>query len=498
MLTSKQLIEQTGISRATLNNYIAMGILQKPLVQRSQEQDGRAPRIGYFPDDALSRINEIQSLKKQGMSMTAICEHYGQPPPTDEEAAGLLQPVTTDGKRALTLQVDIDDIPGPAYMVNNNFELVWWNESAEKLLLGKAGDVANEIANRSLFKILLESVTFRSMLKWHEFLAAHMETAKRRLTPANLAILQSSLEPDNASLLQTLYNEVSPQDETPMMHLPVQLGSNTDELTSNDLYACFFREGVLFTCVESIIDSSPLLDLLSKRDYVIRNLLKKRRPFLTQLSVMVADLQNSMQICAELPPNEYFQLINHIWQAAEPVFRKYYGTHGKHVGDGMLYYFFPQPDSNYVMNAILCARDLKVMMEEVSREWQQKKNWLHQLHLNIGLDEGQEWFGTYSSGSNLEFTVLGDTVNHAARISDFARNGAVWSTKNMLESLSIDERQQLRYGIRRTTVGTAEEVLVQDIYSRVADIVDLNEGRNYKFQDIATLPVTEIVDLIIK
>ncbi len=30
MLNSKQLIEITGISRATLNNYVALGILPKP------------------------------------------------------------------------------------------------------------------------------------------------------------------------------------------------------------------------------------------------------------------------------------------------------------------------------------------------------------------------------------------------------------------------------------------------------------------------------------
>ncbi len=65
MLTSKQIIELTGISRATLNNYIALGILQKPLVQRTKDDDGRAPRIGYFPDAALEQIKLVQQLKKK-------------------------------------------------------------------------------------------------------------------------------------------------------------------------------------------------------------------------------------------------------------------------------------------------------------------------------------------------------------------------------------------------------------------------------------------------
>lgn len=79
-----------------------------------------------------------------------------------------------------------------------------------------------------------------------------------------------------------------------------------------------------------------LLEFLSRRDIVIRNLLRKRLPVLTPLAVIVADLQNSVKICSELPPEEYFELINEIWSTMAPLFRKYYGTYGKHVGDGMV------------------------------------------------------------------------------------------------------------------------------------------------------------------
>jgi len=87
-------------------------------------------------------------------------------------------------------------------------------------------------------------------------------------------------------------------------------------------------------------------------------------------AVLVADLQSSVRICTELPPEEYFEMINQIWAAMEPIFRKYYGTHGKHVGDGMVYYFFPQPDCNYILNALKCAQEMKDAMRKISKEWQ--------------------------------------------------------------------------------------------------------------------------------
>ena len=148
------------------------------------------------------------------------------------------------------------------------------------------------------------------------------------------------------------------------------------------------------------------------------------------------DLQNSVKICSELPAEEYFELINQIWAAMGPIFRKYYGTHGKHVGDGMVYYFFPQPDSNYIFNSLLCAQEIKLEMQKISKAWQIRKNWLNELFLNIGINEGEEWLGTFQSATSIEFAVLGDTINHAGRLSDFARHGKIWATKSLIGKLS--------------------------------------------------------------
>jgi class 3 adenylate cyclase len=178
----------------------------------------------------------------------------------------------------------------------------------------------------------------------------------------------------------------------------------------------------------------------------------------------------------------------------EPLLRKYYATHGKHVGDGMVYYFFPQPDCSYVMNAIRCAQEMKDTMREISRTWRNRKNWTNELRFNIGLDEGQEWFGTYQTATHIEFTVLGDTINTAGRLSDFARSGAVWVTKSMLGKLSSKERAGVHFGVRRTGEDGAE-IIVPTTYSRISNLVDLENPRYEKFHDIGVLPVTEILDV---
>jgi class 3 adenylate cyclase len=291
--------------------------------------------------------------------------------------------------------------------------------------------------------------------------------------------------------METLYNDVDKLSGRAVVELPLQVRGADGENESWRAFATFFREGILFVYVPGEATHSSLLDFLSRRDVVIRNLLRKRLPVLTQLSVLVADLQNSVKICSELPPEEYFELINEIWTAMGPIFRKYYGTYGKHVGDGMVYYFFPQPDSSYIFNAVACAHELKMAMKKLSMDWQLRKNWFNELYLNIGLQEGQEWLGTFQSTTNVEFAVLGDTINHAARLSDFARFGSVWATKNFVSKLAPEERARVEFGISRRDEGDREH-FVASSYSQLGSLVDLESGRYEKLRVIATLPVTEI------
>jgi class 3 adenylate cyclase/DNA-binding transcriptional MerR regulator len=94
MLSSKDVLERTGISRATLNNYISAGLVTRPEVLPPGPQDGGAPRIGYFPDDTIERIETIQRLKREGWSLGRILQFFGERPPAEVPLAGI--PETPD------------------------------------------------------------------------------------------------------------------------------------------------------------------------------------------------------------------------------------------------------------------------------------------------------------------------------------------------------------------------------------------------------------------
>ena len=388
------------------------------------------------------------------------------------------------------LTLVIDQLPHAAYMVNHKFEVTWFNEQARLEIPGLLNEMPPRTEDRSIFRLLLDDRGGDPASNTTAMLRLNLALAKERMNLQAILLPMRGLASSRVQTLEALYDECEPARTSVVVELPLLLEKEVGP-QDYSAYSTYFREGILLVIAPREEHTDELRQLLSRRDMVIRTLLTKRLPVLTDLVVLVADLQDSVKICSELPPDEYFELINKIWATAGDIFRRYYGTYGKHVGDGMVYYFFPQPDSNYIFNAAVCAMDLKMAMARLSKEWQLRKNWMNELYLNTALNEGQEWLGTFQTSTSIEFVVLGDTINHTARLSDMARYGQVWATKNFMSKLPPEHRDKVQFGIERTGAN-GQRVIVPSSYSRVSNLVDIESGRYVKLQDIAGLAVTEI------
>ena len=60
--------------------------------------------------------------------------------------------------------------------------------------------------------------------------------------------------------------------------------------------------------------------------------------------------------------------------------------------------------------------------------------------------------------------------------------------------MSDDEYEKLRYGVRKGAPGS--EFILEKTFARVMDIVTLDEAEYRKYADIATLPVTEVLEIM--
>jgi len=500
MISSKALIDQTGISRATLNNYIQLGILPKPVVQAmSGAADGGGARLlGFFPEDAMERVQAVQALKAQGLSMAQVAERLSQ---TDALLGLAAESLTTEkrtrqapvalDKAPAGLNLSLDSLSHPAYMLNYNLELTWLNEPARRDLFGFEAPPARS-DQRNLLQLLARSEAHLSLADQRTLSSLHLRILSSRMTRDALAKVVMAADSELLPLLDELEAiEAGGTKDQTIAETDIVRKDREGNSVYYRVYAVYFREGILVVHEPDGERADDLLRFLGRRDQVIQSLLSKRLPVMTPLAVLVADLQNSVRICSELPPDEYFELINQVWSTMGPILRKYVGTHGKHVGDGMVYYFFPQPESNYLFNASACANELRAAMRKISSEWQLRKNWFTELQLNIGLHEGQEWLGTFQSANHVEFAVLGNTINQAARLSDFARQGSIWASKSLLSKLSNDERSLVEFGVLRKSEENGDRFVISS-YAQVESLVDLRQDRFEKLRDIAQLAVAEI------
>ena len=434
------------------------------------------------PDSA--RLDEVRRLKQEGLSMTQIIDRLNGASPRPAPAKAVAVPQDPP------LHLTLDQIGHPAYMINTSFELMWINPPARHVLFDDHLELPHTSEQRNLFRLLPVGRN-----EWGSLLHFHIGIAKSRLGPECFGNLCRGLDPVTYARLQAAYLETDPAPTQPVIQSTVLLpeaGGGKERF--HTAFASFFREGIFVVLIPEASPSEEMLTLLARRDEVIRSLLRKRLPVLTDLAVLVADLQGSTKICSELPPEEYFELINEIWRTLAPTFRKYKGTYGKHVGDGMMYYFFPQPDSHYLANALDCAMEIRQEIQRLSKAWQIRKQWFNELYLNTGINEGQEWLGTYQAPTSVEFVVLGDTINQAARISDFARHGSIWATKSLIGKLPVEERARISFGVRRRAP-EGREVFVASSFAQVSHLGESAGAHPEKLREIANLPITEIIDV---
>lgn len=506
MITSKDIINKTNISRATLNNYIKLGILPKPVVGPPREDEKGAKQIGYFPEDVLIRLDRVKLMKSQGKTMEQISAFFQSHKDVSSypvETKPIESKKTVQERRGVRphtritdreLRVTICDLKTPAYLVNHNFEIEWINKPAEEIVFRKKVRSLVDTKDRNIFRLFLDQRGAGYIQSWEDIVSVHLTVLQRRINEMGITGICTNLQHQESDIFKKLFDTRLMMQSIPMYRLPLSLQVPGDGERDYLVYTMCFREGTFIVFIPDEGIGDEFMTLLGHRERVIKDLLKHKMPSLVSLCVLVADLQDSTRISAELLPGQYFELINGLWEVTGPVFDKYNGIYGKHVGDGVLYYFLDKPGDNYINNCINCAIDLREIVIKFSEKWKGIKGWDNELYLNTGINEGQEFFGAIRSANNIEFTALGDTINTAGRLSEFSRDGQIWTTKNLISKLSQEELNMFRFGVHKQNNRSSR--LIRDSFARVADLIPEENLRYNHFCNIAGLPITEIKERI--
>jgi len=138
------------------------------------------------------------------------------------------------------------------------------------------------------------------------------------------------------------------------------------------------------------------------------------------IGVLFADMRGFTTLSERLTPSEVMELLRGFHARMDDVVFEHDGTLDDHVGDAIFATFgVPDTSTHDATNTLACARGMLKAMDVWNEERASKKQ--DRLSIGIGIHYGLAVLGDIGSERAMDFTVIGDTVNVAARLERLTR-----------------------------------------------------------------------------
>ncbi len=131
-----------------------------------------------------------------------------------------------------------------------------------------------------------------------------------------------------------------------------------------------------------------------------------------EVAVLFTDIVGSTSLAGERPPHEVVEMLNEFFAVVVEVVEDHGGWINKFEGDAALAVFgAPIPQDEFADHALQAARELAKRIDGDDLE----------LEAGIGVSAGTALAGNVGAEQRFEYTVIGDPVNEAARLTELAK-----------------------------------------------------------------------------
>lgn len=156
-------------------------------------------------------------------------------------------------------------------------------------------------------------------------------------------------------------------------------------------------------------------------------------------AIIFLDLRGFTQASASFTPNALIELLEEYQGLVVPILRQHGGNIDKFMGDGILASFGAvSPNKSYAADVLRAVDDLQIAAQHWSKERASKG--LSTFSIGAGIAVGDVVFGVIGFEDRLEYTVIGETVNLAAKLE---KQNKVEQARALatIETLQIAQRQ---------------------------------------------------------
>lgn len=146
-----------------------------------------------------------------------------------------------------------------------------------------------------------------------------------------------------------------------------------------------------------------------------------------RLTAYFSDIEGFSTFAEKLPPDQLVELMNEYLTACTDIVTAQGGTLDKYIGDAVVAMFgAPVEFADHAYRACVASQLVQQRLDELRKKWTSAgSRWpttVGHMHTRIGLNSGAAVVGNMGSLTRFNYTMMGDTVNLAARLETAARS----------------------------------------------------------------------------
>jgi len=184
-----------------------------------------------------------------------------------------------------------------------------------------------------------------------------------------------------------------------------------------------------------------------------------------EMSIFFSDIRAFTTLVEGKTPEESYQFINDYLACMEPSIRKYNGFVDNYIGDAILALF----DDGGADNAVQAAIDSQMELQHYNLHRQERGE--PPVSNGIGISTGQLMLGTLGSSDRLACSVIGDSVNTAARVESLTKTykAAILITDLTYRNLIDPTRYLLRPVDKVRVKGKNSTVTIYEVMNAISE-----------------------------
>jgi len=198
-----------------------------------------------------------------------------------------------------------------------------------------------------------------------------------------------------------------------------------------------------------------------------------------EITAFFSDVQGFSTISESLPPEELVELLNEYLTAMTDIIMKYDGTVDKFEGDAVIAFFgAPITYPDHATRACMASLEMQEKMIEMRKNW--KRQGKHELFVRIGVNTGEMVVGNMGSAYRMDYTMMGDAVNLAARLEGVNKEYKTYTIVSEYTYSEAKENIEVRELDSIRVVGKNEPIRIYEVLSEKDDISP-DKTKAYRF-----------------